>query len=350
MSTALRDAFHEQAANCAALGSPFLARLMTLLADRLTPGTALTDRLFGWSGELGPRGDSVPLRLAGALHALKLSGNAGLCAAYPPFGVDDDSLWRAVSLALETEATAIDRFIDSPPQTNEVRRAAVLIALAHWLAARVPLPLRVRELGASAGLNLNFDRFALCAGGSRFGAARPVLTLMPEWRGAIPPGAAFFVKERAGVDLAPIDTRQPADRLRLRSYLWPDQPERLALTDAAIAVAGRAPDKGDAVDWLSGRLTSLPGTLLLVYTTVAWQYFPEPSKARGRALIEAAGEASTTDTPLAWFGMEADADRTGAALSLRLWPGDHRIVLGRADFHGRWVDWQAPGTTALPFA
>jgi hypothetical protein len=29
-------------------------------------------------------------------------------------------------------------------------------------------------------------------------------------------------------------------------------------------------------------------------------------------------------------------------VTLRLWPGDKTLDLGRADFHGRWVDWRAP--------
>jgi hypothetical protein len=52
-----------------------------------------------------------------------------------------------------------------------------------------------------------------------------------------------------------------------------------------------------------------------------------------------------TNAPLAWFGMEADELRDGAALTLRIWPGYHRIMLGRADFHGRWVKWTAPTLT-----
>ena len=36
---------------------------------------------------------------------------------------------------------------------------------------------------------------------------------------------------------------------------------------------------------------------------------------------------------------EADGETPGAGLTLRLWPGDLRLVLGRACFHGRWVDW-----------
>ncbi len=338
----LRAAFAEQAAHCAALGSPFMARLMTLLAARLGRGSPLCDRLFDWPGDPGPRGASVPLRLAGALHALKLSGHAGLGAVYPPAAATDAALWSAVARALETEAEAIGRFIDSPPQTNEVRRSAVLIALAHWLAAAHALPLHLSELGASAGLNLSFDRYALRAGVTRYGADDPALTLSPDWRGALPPGAPFRIAGRAGVDLNPLDPSRAADRLRLRAYLWPDQGERLALTDAALAVAGPAPDRGDAIDWLAGRLAPVAGRLHLIYTTVAWQYFPPEAQARGRALIEAAGTAASAAAPLAWFGMEADGGAKGAALTLRLWPGDRRIDLGRADFHGRWVDWRAP--------
>jgi hypothetical protein len=57
-------------------------------------------------------------------------------------------------------------------------------------------------------------------------------------------------------------------------------------------------------------------------------------------LIEAAGEAATTEAPLAWFGMENDGDVRGAALTLGLWPSNLTFDLGRADFHGRWIEWR----------
>ena len=44
--------------------------------------------------------------------------------------------------------------LDSAPQTNEVRRSAVLIEAGHWLTARCGLPLMQSDMGASAGLNL----------------------------------------------------------------------------------------------------------------------------------------------------------------------------------------------------
>lgn len=338
----LAEAFAEQSRHCAALGSPFMARLMALFADRLTPGTPLADRLFGWPGDPAPLATSLPLRLAGALHALRLQGDAALAGVYPPAVATDDALWVAVIGAMQSEAAFIHAFIDSPPQTNDVRRAAVLIATGHWLAAATGLPLTLSELGASAGLNLHFDRFALNAAGRHLGPAEPVLTLAPDWRGAPPPAARLRVVERMGADLSPLDPQSPRDRLRLCAYLWPDQPGRLALTQAAIAVAGPAPACSDAADWLDSRLVARPGACHMVYSTIAWQYFTPQTKARCHAALFAAGERATADAPLAWFAMEADGAEPGAGLSLRLWPGDHQIAMGRADFHGRWVDWTAP--------
>ena len=59
-------------------------------------------------------------------------------------------------------------------------------------------------------------------------------------------------------------------------------------------------------------------------------------------MIEAAGALATPDHPLAWLSMENDGDATGgvgAAITLRIWPGNVTLQLGRADFHGRWVQW-----------
>ena len=332
----LPAALRQQAAACASLGSPFMARLLTLLADRLRPDSPLTHRLFDWPGDIGPNGASVPLRLAGALHALVLTGHP-LAAAYPPHQADDEALWQALDSALRSEAPFLERFLNSPPQTNEVRRSAALIAAGHWLAARHPLPFVFSELGASAGLNLIWDRYALATPQGTLGPADPALTLTPDWSGPLPPPAPITVAERAGCDLNPL-----TDPQRLLAYLWPDQPHRRTLTLAALAANPPTPDRADAIDWLEPRLTARPGHLHLIWTTIAWQYFPAAAQAKGTALIEAAGSRASAESPLAWLSYEADTISPGAALTLRLWPGDLTIPLGRADFHGRWIDWKAP--------
>jgi len=343
----LRAAFLVQAEACANLDSPFMAQLCTLFAKRLEPGTALSDRLFNWPGDVTPAGASVPLRLAGALHALCLNGHVGLKVVYPPNKAEDEVLWSAVSAAMNSEAAFINSWIDSPPQTNEVRRSAVLIAVGQYLAKMFQLPFVISELGASAGLNLKWEQFALVAGDNTYSPKNPALTLTPEWRGSLPPKCHTFVAERRGVDLSPISTRTEEGKLRLLAYLWPDQPERITLTKAAInASAVAAVDKGDAIDWLQRRLRPKPQHLHLIFHTVAWQYFSLEVQERGLEMIEAAGEQATPEAPLAWFAMENGGDGEGAALTLRLWPGNRSFTLGRACFHGRWVDWKLIETTS----
>ncbi len=339
---AIREAFLYQSNACASLGSPFMGRLMTLCATQVWPDGAIKDRIFGWSGDISPRGQSVPLRLAGALHALHLQGHAGLAQVYPPQQTSDASLWQAVCKTLRADADHINEWLDSAPQTNEVRRSATLIAVGHLLADRFGLPIRTSELGASGGLNLHWDEYGLQLQGAYFGPRNAALVLRPEWAGPLPAEKRPEVVARAGVDLNPLDPTTQDHALRLQAYLWPDQPERLALTQAAIKAAQTHVAKGDAVDWLKARLDHQEGQLHLVYSTVAWQYFPADKKAEGAAMIARAGVHATAASPLAWFGMENDGGARGAALTLRLWPGDITLDLGRADFHGRWIEWSGP--------
>lgn len=337
----LRQAFEGQGRGCARLGSDFMGQLMRLFSERPWPDCPLRERAFTWTGDVSAMGQSVPLRIAGALHALRLQENDRLAAVYPPKQSSDDVLWNAVCDVMVAEAAFIDGFIDNAPQTNEVRRSVAMIAAGHWLADRFGLPLSVRELGASAGLNLMWDRFAADLGGVVYGPKAPALTLRPDWQGPRPPRAAPVIIDRKGVDLNPLDP--VIDALRLRAYLWPDQPERMALTDAAIGVFDAKVDRADAVDWLASEVTPAAGSVRLIYHTIAWQYFPAEAQKSGTALIEAAGTTATEEAPLAWLQMEADDIDDGAGLTLRLWPGDLTLRLGRIDFHGRWVKWAAPG-------
>lgn len=290
--------------------------------------------MFGWPGDVGPSGVSLPLRLAGGLHALALGGDPGLRACYPPNEGPDCG---AVSAAMTGKAAFLLDWIASPPQTNELRRAAVLRAAGQWLAARSGLPLELHELGASAGLNLHWERYALRAGAATSGPADPVLTLAPDWTGPPPPSVEPAIAARRGVDLNPLSPA--ADALRLRSNTWPDQPDRMARLDAALALPPAPVDRADAADWLEAMAPQPNGVARLICHTVAWQYFTEDTARRARAAIERLGAAATDRSPLAWFAMEADGGR-GAGLTLRLWPGGEARVAGRCDFHARWVDWR----------
>ena len=340
--SALIAAFQSQSRSCAAMGSPFMARLMTELAALWPAMTGpLGDKLAGFDGDLGPRGQSLPLRLAGGLHALVRAGRVPeLARAYPPNDAGD--LRQGLLAVLAAQERFLCDWVESPPQTNETGRSAVLIAAAAEVVSHCCLPLHLSELGASAGLNLLFDQYALHIGAESWGAAGSALALRPDWRGAVPRPVMIQMTARRGVDLTPLDPTR--DGARMLAYLWPDQPERIARMEAALPLAAKAAplvDQGDAAEWLEARLAQgWEGACHLVYHTVAHQYFPAATQSRIARAMEVAGARATPLAPLAWVGMEADDRREGAGITLRMWPGDLRLSLGRAGFHGQWVDWR----------
>ena len=322
------------------MGSPLMSRIARLMSERLSNATQAGDAALNWPG---PEEDAVLLRLTGGLHRLVLEGRApGLAAAYADPDTSDDALWEAIDFAMRRFDHQLLTDLDSPPQTNEVRRSAVLIAAGHWLAARYDRPMILSELGASAGLNTLWDRYALKIGDQTFGPAKPALTLTPDWTGPLPPTTAPRIIEREGVDRQPLDPK--TDQLRILSYIWADQHDRLQRTRTAARLAAKAKPKitqGDAVDWLELRLaTHYPGWLHLVQHTIVAQYFSDEQRGRMNQLFEAAGSQATQDAPLAHLAMETDqANPKQAAITLRLWPEGATIKLGTADYHGRWIDW-----------
>ncbi len=99
-----------------------------------------------------------------------------------------------------------------------------------------------------------------------------------------------------------------------------------------------------AADWLDGRLGERrPGHLHAVFHTIMWQYIPPDEQARAQSVIENAGSRASADAPIAWLRFEADDTRGSAGIVLTTWDGSkpdgETVVLGRGDFHGRWISW-----------
>jgi hypothetical protein len=319
------------------------------MAARLDTQTAVGRAVLGWPGEPDSSGDALPLRLAGALRALVLSGSdPALMACYPPANASDDSLWSGCKNAFVQHRDFILDRLRSAPQTNEVRRSGALLPGFLTIAKLFGKPLVLSEVGASAGLNLQWDRYSYKLGAFSWSKGPSAVEIAPEWTGAAPPVVEIEVRGRAGCDLNPLDPSSADDRMRLLSYIWADQADRIARTAAAleIAVDNRLPvERADAVDWLKARLAApFQGAAHVIYHSIAWQYLPETLRAAGEKLIAEAGARATADAPIARLQMETRSGTRGAALMLQVWPSAEMHQIGRADFHGRWVDWSGwPG-------
>ncbi len=338
----VRAHFRDQAAACRRLGSPFTADLLTVAADRLTETDPVAAHVLGWPGD--PADDALALRFAAALHALVLTQrDAGLVAVYPPAGAGGtDHVWAAVEAALDTHADHVRDWLTQPPQTNEVGRAGMLLPGLLAAARRARCPVEILEVGSSAGLNLRLDRFAYRYGTARWGPENAPVVLAPDLGGAVPDlSGALEIIARRGVDIAPVDPADPADRLRLMAYVWADQTARLERLEAALGIAAAAPERverQDAAEAVAGFAKPVVGRLKLVVHTIMWQYLPAETRDRIDRAIAAAGETARHDAPFGRLSMEPGGPGR-ADLRLRLWPDGFDIVLAHCDFHGRWIDW-----------
>lgn len=343
MHPTLPEAFEDQIGWCERLGSPFTAALLRWLLANWRAGGALAGLLPGWSGDA--RADLVPLRLAGALHALALQDRpAGLAALYPPAarGFDAAALGPLLERVLADEQAQLRDYLARAPQTNEVLRSAVLLAGYAAIAQATGVPLALHEIGASAGLNLLWDRYAYRLGAQRWGDAASPVQLVCDWRGPAPAlPATIAVASRGGNDIAPIDLRDPAAALRLRAYVWPDQAERAARLQGAITLAqgaGLRLHPGDAAAWLDHVLWPRPGVATVLVHSVVWQYLPAATQQRIEELLQMRGALASPAAPLARLGMEFHARGAPAELRLTLWPGGTTRTLARAHPHGEWVE------------
>ncbi len=338
----VRQAFREQGDFCARLGSAFTARLCYGLSDRLDRETGLGRQVLDWPGDPAPAADNLPLRLCGALHALARSGREpALGSLYPPAEVNEEAFAKTIPAVLDRHGDWLGRWLEKPPQTNEVGRAAVLMSGLLVVAARFGKPLHLLELGASAGLNLQLERFCHDLGGLLAGDPESPVRLKPHWQGPAPPRAEVRIASRAGVDISPLDVANDGDRLL--AYVWPDQLERLERTRMALALARDRPvpvDEADAADWLEPKLAAVPpaGSVRVILHSIAFQYFPSETQDRVSRSIAGAGAGASEEDAVAWLRYELlPGDRT-ASLWLRTWPGRDRL-LARAHPHGTGVEW-----------
>ncbi|HZP10890.1 MAG TPA: DUF2332 family protein [Nevskiaceae bacterium] len=344
MSEKVRNAFRDQIRFCDQLGSPFTARVCRSCLDALDGGSPIARAIVDWPGDPSAHADSLPLRVAGALHHLARSGgSAALRAAYPPNRVDDDALRSVVAEAFREREEIIRAYLASPPQTNEVMRSAALLPGMLTIAQRTQLPLELYEIGSSAGLNLILDRYRYEFGSARWGDPRASLLIKPEWRGGAPPvEAPLQVVARNGVDLNPIALRDPAARERLLSYVWPDQVERLQRLEQAIAIWLRDPPgivRADAAQWLerSGIAKATPGVTRVLFHSVTWSYLSQTTKQAIVELLQRAGEQATQSAPLAWLRFELT--QKASELRLSTWPGTQDELLATGHPHGTLVNW-----------
>jgi hypothetical protein len=345
-----------QARSCRWIGSPLYERLLDAATADARSGGPVWRVLEPYAGD--PEGSALALRFMAAVHRLVLRGEAPrLAVFYPSVGGDTGAPGAEAAFldaVAEHEAT-LQRDTEQPLQTNEPGRAAALVGGFLTVADRFGLPLRVLEIGASAGLNLRWDHFLYEARGETWGDPSSPVRLCDFNSEAAPPfHVAASVAERRGCDPRPIDPTTEDGATLLLSFVWPDQLARIRLLRGAIEVARRVPasvDRAPASEWLRRNLGHAGGVATVVFHSIVLQYMDEAEQRAVRDAIERAGGRATSEAPVAYLRMEPDEENPKIVeVRLTTRPGDaRRGGLGRTaerdelvahtGYHGNAVRW-----------
>ena len=310
------------------------ARGVSPLYEELTQAVAGHDGVLSFLSELPPAKRQPNLLLAAYR----------LVAGVPASGLEfceritaDPAPIRQVMLARRT-------------QTNEPARCAVLLPLL----AALPQPLALIEVGASAGLCLFPDCYAyiydrgdtihrLAPVGSE---SSPIFRCKANAATPLPPRLPT-VCWRRGIDLNPLDLKNPDDVGWLEALVWPEQVARLKnLRDAIPIVRSNNPSiiRGDLLEGLPGLVAEAPdkATIVVFHSAVLGYVRKAESRARFRDLVRSLDVVWISNERAQVFP-DVEARLPNAPPRDRLLlsiDGDPKAATGP---HGQSIDWFGPG-------
>ncbi|MBW3569530.1 MAG: DUF2332 domain-containing protein [Gemmatimonadetes bacterium] len=228
-------------------------------------------------------------------------------------------------------------------QTNEPGRCATLLPVL----ARLPQPLALLEVGASAGLCLLPDLYAYDYGrvclrpDNDDGYDAPVFPCRANERTPIPERMPRIVW-RAGIDLNPLDVADPEEAAWLQTLVWPGQEARAQRLRAAMEISRAHPPrvvKGDLVHGLRALAATAPADATLVVFHSAVLFYVDPGqRARFAELVRELGGV--------WISNESPSVLPQVAARLDVEPREDRFLLAVdgepvafTGPHGQSIDW-----------
>jgi hypothetical protein len=286
-------------------------------------------------------GDTAVLRFLGSLPPEKRQPNLLFAAARYLLG-DPAGITRLRALVRRDGDELSAVMMARRTQTNEPARCATLLPAL----ARLPQPLALIEVGASAGLTLLVDRYSYDYAGHRIAGRdpqAPTLRCMP--RGPVPlPERPPVIAWRAGLDLNPLDVTSDDDVRWLSCLVWPGEGDREQRLTAAIAAARRDPPvvhRGDLLTGLPALAAQAPAdATLVVYHSAVLAYVTPGNRQRFAAAIRGLPAVwLSNEAPGILPGITMPAVEGGPSVLVR----DGRTPLALADGHGTWLHWLAAG-------
>ena len=299
----------------------------------------------------GSEKNALPNLFFASIHLLLLKGEKHQLAAFYPSLNDTTRHYDYVypyfrSFVLEHELEIRDLLSTRSVQTNEVARCAILVPAFELVAQQARgRALAMIEIGSSAGLTLLWDHYHYQYGRNlQCGPPNSPVQIECELRGAIkPPVPDEFpkIKSRQGIDLNPLDLRDPESILWLRALVWPEHQRRAEQLERAVEIARDHPPKmtrGDALELLPKMMDGVEADAqLCVYHSFTLSLANKGPREKLESILTQVSRkrevfwvsfewARNTEIPLLEMSKFEKMVKTGKKLAM-------------AQAHGEWLEW-----------
>lgn len=297
------------------------------------------------------QGQPMPNLFLASVHFLLL-GNSDhpLTAYYPSLNGFENkalpfALFKEFCLSHAQEIITLQQ--TKIVQTNAINRTAYLLPIIFSLFER-GISINIVDIGASAGLNLNFDQYAYqYINGKRFGRS-PVI-IESEIRGGKLPKIepAIRINRKTGVDQNPLDLHLEENARWLQALIWPDRKNRFERMEQAIALAKRVDihlvQGYSAEDFKTILLQQEKDLPLVVYHTHVLYQFTAEGRTQFRQMLDEIG----SERDLYYLAAEAasilpyDYGMSGILVELTTYKQGTKNsrLMARTNGHASWIDW-----------
>jgi hypothetical protein len=232
-----------------------------------------------------------PMHLFSAVHDLLLAEPehplgryyATVCENPEPPG---EAFTPFARFCRERRAEILERLHGRTVQSTYVERCRSLLPPLSEVARHAGEPLALVEIGCSAGVLLTVDAYSYDLGGRTAGPADAPVALEGDLQG----GPALRIPRigaRIGLDLHPVDVRDPAARRWVLALCFPELRAHQARLATALDVVARTDIRmlaGDALATLPQVLAETPGPLCVFHSTCLF-YWPVEAKAALESLL-----------------------------------------------------------------
>lgn len=298
-------------------------------------------------------GQPVPNLFLAAVHFFVLKNESDLLAGYYPSVTGQKT--KAIPFDLfkafvqQHREGIIGLLQHRIVQTNVLTRCNYLLPVFSTILSCTNKPATIIDIGASAGLNLNFDHYQYYHDDKKvYGDSR--IKLHCQIRdGKVPEIRPFnCALRKIGIDQHLIDPTDADDLVWLQALIWPDQTERFAMLTEALQAPCFSEIKRIAGSTIADFKKAIeavdPAETLIIYATHVLYQFTEKFLCEFYAFLDATGQnrdfyflsAEATKAVQTKYGVT----HTAVVLTTYKNKIKQETLLAETNGHGNWLKWK----------